>query len=239
MVGGDVFETWPRRGQAGSDYFCDRCGYNLHGQWARVEPTTQVMMLRCPECGAFHPAVGASTVARLWVDRLGRAALVTWLFLAYWCIGVLVIVHTGLMDAGLQFVSQRALLAGPAVTAHPGPVAAVAGASFGLGLVAAAVGAVVFPHWKWWSLVVAAFAWPGLSAAVEVVWITQFSLMRYVANYAEYVALFAGACVAGGLVGAAVARPAGRLLVRVVLPARARRTFTHLYRETAGTLQRA
>ena len=72
------FEHWPAIAQVQTDRFCDHCGYNLHTQAIRREPRTQVLMIRCPECGRFHPASEAGVRLAVWSRRLASVAIVLW-----------------------------------------------------------------------------------------------------------------------------------------------------------------
>ena len=57
-----------------ADQFC-RCGYNLHGQGVTRDDRLGFMVVRCPECGDWHPAGRGSTATRTWLRRLAAAAL--------------------------------------------------------------------------------------------------------------------------------------------------------------------
>lgn len=222
------FESLPRLAQAEADYFCERCGYNLHGQPVRRDPGTAILLMRCPECGTFHPAVGASSAARLWVARWARAMLTVWVFVAYSGIATVVILHSGLMEAGLTLI-QQASIRTPIDWSRVYLIAGgVSAASAAMGFAASGLSAMIFPHWKRWSLVVAALAWPVMSATATTVWVNQLQL-AYRSVGIGYILLFAGAFAAGGLVGAGVGHALARLIVRIVVPPPARQAFTHLW----------
>lgn len=60
-----------------ADQFCT-CGYNLHGQRIGRDERLGFMVVRCPECGAWHPAGHGSTATRVWLRRLAGVLLVIW-----------------------------------------------------------------------------------------------------------------------------------------------------------------
>ena len=60
-----------------ADQFCT-CGYNLHGQRVDRDERLGFEVVRCPECGRFHPAGHGSTAMRPWLARLAALMLVLW-----------------------------------------------------------------------------------------------------------------------------------------------------------------
>jgi hypothetical protein len=60
-----------------TDHFCD-CGYNLHNQRTERDARLGFAIVRCPECGKFHPANHASTANRVWLKRLAAVLLLVW-----------------------------------------------------------------------------------------------------------------------------------------------------------------
>ncbi len=63
-----------------SDQFC-RCGYNLYGQTVTFDERLGFPVVRCPECGNWHPAGHGSTALRPWLARLAVLALALWVAL--------------------------------------------------------------------------------------------------------------------------------------------------------------
>ena len=63
-----------------ADQFCD-CGYNLHGQTVTRDDRLGFPVVRCPECGAWHPAGHGSTATRAWLRRLAAVLLLVWALL--------------------------------------------------------------------------------------------------------------------------------------------------------------
>ena len=83
-----------------SDQFCT-CGYNLHGQTVERDERLDLPLVRCPECGRYHPAGHGSTALRPWLARLAAFALAAWVV---FLLGVWIAVTaslTGLLVAGL------------------------------------------------------------------------------------------------------------------------------------------
>lgn len=67
-----------RHVQLETDHFCD-CGYNLHGQRVTRDERLDFMVVRCPECGRFHPAGHGVAARSLWLGRFATFMLVAWL----------------------------------------------------------------------------------------------------------------------------------------------------------------
>lgn len=60
-----------------SDQFCP-CSYNLHGQRVERDERLEFEVVRCPECGRWHPAGLGSTAMRPWLGRLAVLLLAVW-----------------------------------------------------------------------------------------------------------------------------------------------------------------
>jgi hypothetical protein len=67
-----------RHVQLETDHFCD-CGYNLHGQLVTRDERLKFMIVRCPECGRFHPAGHGVAARSLWLGRFATSMLALWL----------------------------------------------------------------------------------------------------------------------------------------------------------------
>lgn len=66
-----------RHVQLETDHFCD-CGYNLHGQTVSRDERLGFMIVRCPECGRFHPAGHGVAARSLWLGRFATSMLLAW-----------------------------------------------------------------------------------------------------------------------------------------------------------------
>ena len=75
------FEDLPQVALVETDCYCQGCGYNLRTQAVRRDPRTQLLIARCPECQRYHPAAQATTVGRLWLQRLATLLLFVWIAL--------------------------------------------------------------------------------------------------------------------------------------------------------------
>ncbi len=62
-----------------TDHFCD-CGYNLHGQRVEQDERLGFTVVRCTECGRWHPAGHGSSSTRVWLRRLATLLLTLWIF---------------------------------------------------------------------------------------------------------------------------------------------------------------
>ncbi len=63
------------------DRFCTGCGYNLRTLPVHTHPATEILVIRCTECGKFQPANDATSVARPWLNRLSGIGLGVWMLL--------------------------------------------------------------------------------------------------------------------------------------------------------------
>lgn len=98
----------PSVGRVETDMFCDACLYNLHGLEVTRDQRLNLPIVRCPECGKFHAAGIATGAGRLWLDRLARFLIATWvLFLV--AIGIAAAGAFAILDAieVEAFVSRR------------------------------------------------------------------------------------------------------------------------------------
>jgi hypothetical protein len=223
-----TFESLPRLASADSDYFCEKCGYNLHGQPVRRDPNTQILLMRCPECGTFHPAVGASSAGRLWVARLARSMLMAWVIVAYFSMAMIVVAHAVIVEICLTLVHGTGLRFAADASRTVGILTAGGIMSALLGFASASLCALVFPHWKRWSLVIAAFAWPTMSATLTFLLMNQQATLFRSAD-PNHILILAFSFVAGGLCGAGVGHTVARLMVRIVIPPNSRQALTHLW----------
>ncbi len=80
-----------------ADQFCT-CGYNLHSQRVTYDERLDFPVVRCPECGKWHPAGHGSTALRPWLARLATVGLAIW-------IGVLLLIGAAIAGTliGMQF----------------------------------------------------------------------------------------------------------------------------------------
>jgi len=116
------FDQQPITAMIETDRFCEKCGYNLRTQPTRREPRTEILLCRCPECGRFQPARDGATAGRVWLQRLGTLALLSWIiFLLALCFG-LGMAQLGLTVGTLEELSYVDWNAGP-VTITTQPVA--------------------------------------------------------------------------------------------------------------------
>lgn len=61
------------------DRFCTGCGYNLRTLPVHRDQATDILLIRCTECGKFQPANDATTVARPWLHRISGIFLGVWM----------------------------------------------------------------------------------------------------------------------------------------------------------------
>jgi hypothetical protein len=66
-------------GKIECDMFCAHCGYNLFSLDVTRDDRLGIPIVRCPECGKFHPAGVATGAGRLWLNRLAAFLLASWI----------------------------------------------------------------------------------------------------------------------------------------------------------------
>ncbi len=81
-------------GRLECDAFCS-CGYNLFRQEVVRDERLDLPLVRCPECGKWHPAGHGATAASVWMTRLARVLLVAWMILLLLAAGLIVLVQLG------------------------------------------------------------------------------------------------------------------------------------------------
>ena len=81
-------------GRLECDAFCT-CGYNLYRQAVVRDPRLDMALVRCPECGRWHPAGHGATAASVWMTRLAKLLLVAWILLLLVAAAMMVLIQTG------------------------------------------------------------------------------------------------------------------------------------------------
>ena len=66
-------------GRIETDAFCERCGFNLHRQPVVRDARLNILVTRCPECGAHQAAGRMTTSGRAWLSRVATVALTLWM----------------------------------------------------------------------------------------------------------------------------------------------------------------
>jgi len=73
-----AFEQLDAVGTVELDRYCASCGYNLRQQAIRREPSTKLLLCKCPECGVFEPANTLTTATRSWFRGLVAFVWIVW-----------------------------------------------------------------------------------------------------------------------------------------------------------------
>ena len=227
-----------------TDRYCEGCGYNLRTQAVCRDPRTQILLCRCPECGRYHPAAGASSAAHPWLGRLLTLATGIWVVLL-----VSILVGWGFCLFGLNITTieelARAMDRAGAQTPAERPSAILSSSEYwdvvgGMGLLSLGVAlvggvgvAILFPQWRRRAADAVVIAWPLLAGMV--VWAVVLDAGRRQPPQpiwwtGPYVLGQILVQAVGGLIGAGIGRPLARLAVRVLLPSRLRPFLGYLWR---------
>ena len=74
-------------GKVETDLFCTQCHYNMHGLDVLRDARLDMAIVRCPECGKFHPAGLSTGAGRVWLSRLAFFLISFWVL--FLIVGVL------------------------------------------------------------------------------------------------------------------------------------------------------
>ncbi|MCE9591475.1 MAG: hypothetical protein K8S99_13220 [Planctomycetes bacterium] len=229
------FESLPVVSRVEGDRFCDSCGYNLNTQAVRRDPTTGVLLCRCPECGTFHAAGDMTTAGRLWLYRAGRILLVTWVFTAWSAaVGVMMVqvaVTLSMVDLLRPMLISNNPETHPLARVWTQIIGSACALSVVLGFATVSVCAMVFTHWKRWSYAIAAALWPIISAIL--IWF-YFAYVNWTMQGMAPVFFRVGlipvtAYLLGGVVGVMLGRRFARLQVRWLVPPTLWGSFSYLW----------
>jgi len=221
-----------------TDRFCDQCGYNLRTQSVRREPSTAVLMARCPECGRFHAAADATSATRPWLRRLAGFLLTFWILLVValiLAIGVLEFaMFAGVADelTGHRRVGntyEMYVRYGPGDRDYSLFMGFVLAGCVGLGLLTGWITTVACTHWRKYGYYVLVLVLP-LLAFVCCLWLWYEECPQHLHSWAKgYALLFMWVEMVGGAIGVLTGRPFARGIVRVVLPPRWRGPLAFLW----------
>lgn len=240
------------------DRYCSYCGYNLRQQQVRREPTTALLLCRCPECGTFEPANQLLTKRRTWLGQLGAVLWLLWIVGWVALMGVSVKasvdlaveagelradVHkldkpryyrTGAAGASARQVNTEYRL-GPLNGNTLGHFASILAAVFAIGFGLITLVTMLLAHWPSKGYTTLAVGWPLIAVAVvSLAKLTRSNTMAYatdgLAVWLHVSAwLVALAAVLGGLTAVPLGRPIARLIVRMAVPVSKRGPFAYLW----------
>ncbi len=109
-----------------TDTFCEKCGFNLHTQRVWRDQRLDLLVCRCPECGA-HSAAGKNiTVTTPWLSRLTTGLMLIYVVLVvafvigffFACVGVFAASDEALIFHELQTVSGQPVRYGSATNVN-------------------------------------------------------------------------------------------------------------------------
>jgi hypothetical protein len=252
------FEDAQQVGQVELDRYCTGCGYNLRQQPVRREPTTQLLLCRCPECGDFSPANQATTRPRSWFANLVLILWIVWIAALGAALAAAVAINIDLSDQLGQGVSETEKLdvpiPDPRVTSGDNvrtisfqyviadldrptivklALVLLGALATGAGLLAIAV--LFVPHWSARGYAILAASWPilGMIGFYGTRMIDAYTYIYASDELKRWIilspVLVAFFSITAGITAACLARPVARLVVRIAIPARQRGPFAYLW----------
>jgi hypothetical protein len=216
-----------RLAQIEAELFCTKCGYNLHGQTVTRDARLGIFICRCPECGTFHPASQASSATSVLLGRLSVLLLLLWIGVVLYlvvggCVALCALQYETAFEAVMSHPYQRW---SPDAKAMLVLCALVA---FGLGVVIAVALWHIPAKWSPWIRLIPAAAY------VLAMLIRSFEdpvrergvlpsiwMAGAVALATQWLAMAAGLRFGRGL---------ARIVVRVIVPPKARQVLAFLWR---------
>lgn len=227
------FQTLPATGVIQFDRFCDHCGYNLRGQPTRRDLRTRLILLACPECGAFQAANETTPMARLWT-RVRQIITVGWV--AFWLVAWFVASLMYFIPSMILAESFRHWFLGYTAWSGDQIVEMMLILAINMGFVIAAGGLFIllavisFPHWKrlWFAVLACVWAMPGMALAM----LFQASMSYWRESLVPRCGIIlttAAVVVAVGLLTTLIARPIARLVITALLPVTWRTHVSHLW----------
>lgn len=252
------FDQSPQVGTVELDRYCAGCGYNLRQQPVRREPTTHLLLCKCPECGAFEPANQATTRPRSWFAQLVYLLWLIWIAALGLALVGAISASANLSYETGELLNETKYLDKPIPDPRATDASSVRTINFEyrlrpldgehalelsgylLGSFLTAVGLLSLvllfvPHWSRKGYLTLAMGWP-------IVALIVFYGMRLIDNYTlDYASsglklwiyssplLIVLFAIAGGLTAICLTRPTARLIVRILIPARQRGPFAYLW----------
>ena len=225
------FDQLEELAQVELDRFCDGCGYNLRGQSVRRDPSTSVLLSRCPECGRYSPANDTTLKSHPHLQRLAIVMTLGWLlfcaFLFLAELGAQCGICGGIIEEMYwyarwrndrpEYEFERRILLAIALT----------GSTF-LAFLFMSIVRVGLPHWKRWGYLLLVAVRPILMA-MTIGLIFKIDRPNWFNVAFEYIAMFTGTIIVGSLLGFWLGRPVMRLALRIALPSRFRGPFAYLW----------
>ncbi len=229
------------------DRYCPKCAYNLRTQPVRRDGPTQLLVARCPECGAFDAVAGAMTATKPWLSRLATLGLLMWILAVLGAIFGLSLAQGAVNFGTIAGFTTWQQIQGPIVTTgsfrstyqrvlkpdyrgrnYDFIITMAVFGSFVLAFLLVAMLVVVCHHWH--RAVFACFAVVHTFVVSAFVWEIWQQDMPGLMDWAkEYIVGFALVRLIGALLAVWAGRPFARLTVRILLPPRIRSVLAFLW----------
>jgi hypothetical protein len=232
------------------DRFCEECGYNLRTLAIHRDQRTGVAMVRCPECGRYHPANDAATPMKPWMLRVTSVMLLGWILTLVWMYFMLgaaeVGLSMGMLDELTHSGTYRTIqtVGGTrtiTMTRGYGPIQLrprtgednlFIGFMYTMSLVVAfatgMLAVVTFPHWRRIACIGVVTALPLIAGTiVAVAWRYHGQELWFWGM--QHVVAHAGTQLLGGLIGVMLGRPFARAAVNILLPPSVRPRLAYLW----------
>jgi len=189
------FDAQPPVAVVEVDRFCGGCGYNLRHSQIRRDPATRLLLCRCPECGAYHPANELAATTRAWAKHLLVGVAILWVFFWWGVVGMAMVGWGGTVAVGQELAvgwDQVEVQVPMAFDANGNPThwqaniqyqqvlrgwdterttvtALMAVAVSGIGMLLMTLIVSAFAHWRRWGYVLLATLWFAVPAGILAV----------------------------------------------------------------------
>jgi hypothetical protein len=213
-----------------ADRFCDHCGFNMRTLAVVRDPGTQLLVIRCTECGRHHAAAHTTPVISVLIRRVAPLLTLLWIAALLGVSGVLMLMQTAPQVALHE--QLKAQINGVWTLTMPAQLTLMMTIlsifSAGTALTIVTLYTCACHHWRRWGYVLLAFAVALFPLALAYrAWMDDAPDLWPVAR--PYALMLTGASLTGALAAAFLGRVLVRFVATLLLPPRLRSTLAHLW----------
>lgn len=214
-----------------SDRFCDHCGFNMRTLAVVRDPGTQLLVIRCTECGRHHAAAHTPPVVSVLVRRVAPLLTLLWVAALLGLTAFLMLIQTVPQVVIHEHFKARQVSGAWEFTLPPQIVTRMTILSIvsgGIALAAVTLYTCACHHWRRWGYVLLAIAVALFPLALGYrAWMDDAPYLWPRAQ--PYVLTLTAASLTGALAGAFLGRVLVRFMATLLLPPRLRSTLAHLW----------